>query len=63
MRPCEYYDWDEAAARDRQMLPVNECQMQCGRCGFNPAVADLRLERIKKSWQSKNSNRRSGTSL
>ena len=44
MKPCAYFDYDEAAARDRLTIPVNECTMQCAVCGFNPAVADRRIE-------------------
>lgn len=43
MKPCTYYDYDEAAARDRRAWPVHDCAMQCAACGFNPSVADKRL--------------------
>lgn len=51
MKPCAYYDWDEAAARDRLKTPVDNCDMQCGTCGFNPAAADKRLEDWRRTWQ------------
>lgn len=44
MKPCAYFDYDEAAARDRLTIPVNQCPKQCDMCGFNPAVADKRIE-------------------
>ena len=47
MKPCAYYDWDEAAARDRLTIPVSECSMQCAVCGFNPSVADRRIEKAR----------------
>ncbi len=49
MRPCAFYDWDEAAARDRLTYPA-DCQMQCGKCGFNPDVAESRIERVRQ-WR------------
>lgn len=60
MKPCAFYDWDDAAARDRLAHPTDSCQMQCGICGFNPNVADRRIERWRREWQrnSKNLNAR-----
>ena len=52
MLPCAFYDWDEAAARDRLTHPVDNCQMECDRCGFNPAAAKARIERMRQIWQS-----------
>lgn len=62
MKPCAFYDWDEAAARDRLTHPVADCQMQCGGCGFNPNVSDRRIEKVRQEWH-RNSKSRSGKPL
>lgn len=53
MKPCAYYDYDDAAARDRLCCPVDNCDMQCGGCGFNPAVMDKRLEEWRRERRKK----------
>ena len=53
MKPCAYYDYDDAAARDRLTHPADNCDMQCGGCGFNPVVADKRLKEWRRAWRKK----------
>jgi len=53
MKPCAFYDWDEAAARDRLTYPVEECENKCGSCGFNPTAAEKRIERVREEWQKR----------
>ena len=36
---------------------VDNCAMQCGNCGFNPNVADRRIERRRREWQRNNKNK------
>jgi hypothetical protein len=54
MKPCAFYDWDDAADRDRLAHPTDNCDMQCATCGFNPAVMDKRLAEWRRAWQEKN---------
>lgn len=60
MKPCAYFDYDEAAARDRLTIPVNQCPKQCAVCGFNPAVADKRTETIRKEIRRRAAEMREG---
>jgi hypothetical protein len=53
MKPCAYFDWDEAAARDRLTVPVDDCSMQCGTCGFNPRIADKRVQKARREIRNK----------
>ena len=64
MKPCAFYDWDDAADRGRLTHPTKNCDMQCAVCGFNPAVADRRLEKVRRELlRSRNSNSRSAERL
>ena len=56
MKPCAFYDWDEAAARDRLTCPLPCCEMLCGTCGFNPDVALARIEKVRQQWRNKVGN-------
>lgn len=58
MKPCAFYDWDDAADCDRLTNPTDNCGMQCGSCGFNPSVADRRIEKVRRAL-SRNSKSRS----
>ena len=53
MKPCAYFDWDEAAARDRLTVPVDDCAMQCGTCGFNPRTADKRVQKARREIRNR----------
>lgn len=43
--PCAYMQYDEAKGKDVKTFPAVSCGHDCGKCGWNPAVREKRLER------------------
>lgn len=46
--PCVFQVWDEASQKDVTRQPPVNCAHQCGKCGWNPAVAARRKRKIRE---------------
>lgn len=47
--PCSFVQWNEAAQSDELHWPHVLCALDCDHCGWNPAVKERRLERLRKN--------------
>lgn len=49
--PCVYTAWNEVKHRDTEFYPAVSCDCECDKCGWNPAVAAVRIARLKERLQ------------
>ena len=45
--PCVYMEWNEILEKDRPRKPAVDCKLDCDHCGWNPEVAQKRIQKIK----------------
>ena len=46
--PCVYEIWDERNQKYVEAYPAVGCNHVCDRCGWNPAVAEKRMIKIRE---------------
>lgn len=49
--PCVYSAWNDLKHKDTDFYPAVNCDYHCDTCGWNPVVAERRLEKLKLSLQ------------